>query len=196
MNTNDTRFHVAQFHPDRHALIAGHIRAILALIEEQPEREGLLETPERWASFITEFLTPPPFTLTTFDAEGHDAMIVQTKIPFFSLCEHHLAPFFGTAAVAYIPGARICGLSKLARLVQHHARRLQNQERITQHVARDLAFALRDSQGVAVTLTGRHLCMEMRGVRTHGTPTTTSALLGLFKTDASTRAEFLALTRE
>ena len=153
---------------------------------------GRQRTPERHVSFLTEFLNPPSFNFTTFENEGMDEMVVQVGIPFFSLCEHHVVPFFGTAAVAYVPEKTICGLSKLARAVQHYARALQNQERITTQVADRLMTEL-SPKGVAVLLSARHMCMEMRGVRTHSTWTRTEALRGLFKEDARARSEFLAL---
>lgn len=153
-------------------------------------REGLANTPKRYVKFLREFLAPQPFNLTTFTNEGNDEMIVQTNIPFYSLCEHHLAPFFGTAAVAYIPNGKIVGLSKLARTVDHFARRMQNQERITSQVAEYLNEKLKP-RGVAVQLTAQHLCMSMRGVCKPGALTTTTKLLGLVKEDEKARAEFL-----
>lgn len=117
-------------------------------------------------------------------------MIVQTNIPFHSLCEHHIAPFFGTATIAYIPNKRIVGLSKLSRTLETFARRLQNQERITMQVA-EFLFNELEPIGVGVQLTAKHMCMEMRGVKKHDTHTTTTKLIGVFKTDASVRQEFL-----
>jgi GTP cyclohydrolase IA len=172
--------------------IQGATLALLGAIGEDPQREGLRETPRRVAKFWQEFLTPPPFTFTTFDAEGMDEVVVQHGIPFFSLCEHHLVPFFGHAAVAYLPNGRIVGLSKLARTVQHFAQRLQNQERMTLEIA-DLLQAKLAPRGVAVVLQARHLCMEMRGARTHDTQTVTSALRGTFRDDARARQELMAL---
>jgi GTP cyclohydrolase I len=166
------------------------IRTFLAAIGENVEREGLVDTPMRYTKFMREFMAPKEFKLTTFDAEGTDEMIVQTRIPFYSLCEHHMAPFFGHAAVAYIPKGRIVGLSKLARTVDHFAQRLQNQERITSQVADFLQQGLNPT-GVAVQLTAQHLCMSMRGVQKHGAMTTTTKLIGAFHTDDKARAEFL-----
>ena len=140
--------------------------------------------------FYQEFLSPPEYNFTVFDSEGYDQMIVQKDIHFYSLCEHHLAPFFGTASVAYIPDGKIVGLSKLARTVEYYARRLQNQERITNQVAQKLQETLLPL-GVAVTLKATHLCMEMRGVKTHNTTTTTSKLTGAFKEVPEARAEYL-----
>lgn len=156
-------------------------------------REGLQETPKRYIKFLTEFLSPPEWNCTTFDAEGYDNMIVQTNIPFYSLCEHHLAPFFGHGHIAYIPNKRIVGLSKLARTLETFSRRFQNQERITNQVADFLMNEL-DPLGVAVVLEAEHLCMAMRGVKKPNTKTRTSKLTGIFEKQAETRAEFLALT--
>lgn len=163
---------------------------ILESIGEDPNREGLRDTPKRYLKFLTEFLSPPDFNFTTFAGEDVDEMIVQTNIPFYSLCEHHIAPFFGTADVAYIPNGRIVGLSKLARTVELYARRLQNQERITHQIAARLQQEL-DAKGVAVHLKAQHLCMAMRGVKKHDTHTSTTKLLGLLKTDSAARNEFL-----
>ena len=162
---------------------------ILQYLGEDPTREGLLETPKRYIKFMKEFLTPKEFNFTSFDAEGTDEMIVQTNIPFYSLCEHHIAPFFGVANVAYIPKGKIVGLSKLARTVDLYANRLQNQERITTQVAERLQKEL-SPLGVAVTLKAQHLCMNMRGVKKHNTWTTTSKMIGVFKEDAKAREEF------
>lgn len=159
---------------------------------QDPEREGLQDTPKRVAKFYREFLSPAEFNFTVFDSEHYDEMIVQKDIPFYSLCEHHLAPFFGTATVAYIPNGKIVGLSKLARCVQHYASNLQNQERITSQVAKKLQEEL-NPVGVAVKLTARHFCMEMRGVKAQGVNTTTTKLIGAFKDNHETRDEFLKL---
>lgn len=168
------------------------VAEILKIIGHDVTREGLRETPKRVAKFMLDWHTPDPFNFTTFDAEGSDEMIVQTGIPFFSMCEHHMLPFFGEATVAYIPNGRIVGLSKLARCVQHHARGLQNQERITRSVAEMLTRELKP-EGVGVVLKARHMCMEMRGVRAHDTVTVTSSLLGSFREDSRCRAEFLSM---
>jgi GTP cyclohydrolase IA len=170
-----------------------NVRRILQAVNENPTREGLIETPARYMKFLTEFLSPPEFKLTTFAAEKTDEMIVQSGISFFSLCEHHLAPFFGEATVAYIPNGKIVGLSKLARTVEKFSRKLQNQERITTEIADHLEEQLKP-RGIAVMLRARHLCMEMRGVRKQGAETTTSCLRGLFKEDGRSRAEFLQLS--
>jgi len=172
--------------------IQKNIRAIIESLDDNPDREGLIDTPRRYESFLREFLSPEDFSPTVFTSEGYDEMIVQRNIAFYSMCEHHLLPFFGTATVAYIPGDKIIGLSKLARTVDYFSRRLQNQERVTMQIADFLNNEL-SPKGVGVVLTARHLCMEMRGIEKPGAETTTSCLRGLFKTDASTRSEFLDL---
>ncbi len=174
--------------------VAANIAAIIKHIDKEPGREGLRETPNRYAKFIEEFTSPPAFTPTTFASEGYNEMIVQDNIAFYSLCEHHLLPFFGTGTVAYIPNERIIGLSKLARTLEHHSRRLQNQERITEQVAEYLQDILKP-KGVGVVLSARHLCMEMRGVSKPNVCTTTSTLRGIFKTNPRTRGEFLNLKK-
>lgn len=157
-------------------------------------REGLQDTPKRFLKFYKEFLSPPEFKFTTFHSEGYDEMILQKNIPFYSLCEHHLAPFFGVAHVAYLPNVKIVGLSKLARTVEYYARRFQNQERITTQIAERLQKEL-SPDGVAVVIEAEHLCMSMRGVKKHGAKTTTSKLIGAFKDDLNCRNEFLSLLK-
>ena len=169
-----------------------HIRSIIGYLGEDPHREGLIKTPERIAQFYEEFLNPPQFGFTSFENDGSDEMIVQTDIAFYSLCEHHMLPFFGSAAIGYIPNGRIVGLSKLARTVDVFSRKLQNQERITRQVADCLESALTPI-GVGVVLKARHLCMEMRGIQKRGTITKTSCLYGVFREKAEARAEFMAL---
>jgi GTP cyclohydrolase I len=171
-----------------------HFQQILKALGEDPTREGLKETPKRYIKFMREFLEPKEFNFTTFDAEGTDEMIIQTNIPFYSICEHHTAPFFGIANVAYIPAEKIVGLSKLARTVDLFANRFQNQERITSQIAEKLQAEL-NPRGVAVHLKAQHLCMCMRGVKKHDTWTSTSKLLGLFKEDLNVRNEFLSLIK-
>lgn len=163
---------------------------LLEHIGEDPTREGLVDTPKRVLKFYKEFLSPPEFNFTVFDGESYDEMIIQKNIPFFSLCEHHIAPFFGYAHVAYIPNGKIVGLSKLARTVEYYSRRLQNQERITNQVAERLQEEL-NPLGVAVTISARHFCMEMRGVKTHDVHTTTTKLLGFFKDRQDARQEYM-----
>lgn len=167
------------------------IRELLQAVGHDTDREGLQRTPARVARFYREFLAPVATpAMTTFDAEGTDEMVVIGSIPFYSLCEHHLLPFFGTATVGYVPRDRIVGLSKVPRVVQAFAHGLQNQERLTQQVAKHLMTVL-EPKGVGVVLHARHLCMEMRGVQIAGALTTTSALRGVFLDDSRCRREFL-----
>tara|TARA_R110001632_G_scaffold96953_1_gene203353 strand:- start:1422 stop:2294 length:873 start_codon:yes stop_codon:yes gene_type:complete len=170
--------------------VEDNVKRLLQYFGEDANREGLQDTPKRFIKFFKEFLNPPKWECTTFEGEGYDEMIVQTNIPFHSLCEHHIAPFFGTGTIAYIPNKRIVGLSKLARTLETYSRRLQNQERITMQVAEFLWEELQP-KGVAVQLSAKHMCMEMRGVKKHDTYTTTTKLLGIFKKDPSARNEFL-----
>jgi len=171
-----------------------HFQQILKHLGEDTNREGLIETPKRYIKFMREFLEPKIFNFTTFDAEGTDEMILQTNIPFYSICEHHTAPFFGFANVAYIPNNKIVGLSKLARTVDLYANRFQNQERITTQIAERLQNEL-NPIGVAVNLKAQHLCMCMRGVKKHDTWTQTSKMIGVFKEDEKARNEFLNLIK-
>jgi len=167
---------------------------LLEYFGEDTNREGLQDTPKRYINFFKEFLSPPKWNCTTFESEGYDEMIVQSNIPFQSLCEHHIAPFFGEGFIAYIPKKRIVGLSKLARTLETFSRRLQNQERITKQVAEFLEKEL-EPLGVAVVLKAKHMCMEMRGVKKHNTWTTTSTMKGVFKDDSKARNEFLNLIK-
>jgi len=166
-----------------------NVRRILEYIGEDLNREGLIETPKRYIKFLKQFLTPDEYNFTTFSSEGYDEMIVQKNIPFFSICEHHMAPFFGHATVGYIPNGKIVGLSKLTRTVEWYGRKLQNQERITHQIAQRLQDEL-NPVGVAVSLNARHFCMEMRGVRTHDVYTRTTKLIGAFKDKPEAREEF------
>jgi GTP cyclohydrolase I len=171
-----------------------HFQQILINLGEDPTREGLVDTPKRYIKFMKEFLCPKSFNFTCFDAEGTDEMILQTNIPFYSLCEHHTAPFFGVAHIAYIPDKKIVGLSKLARTVDLYANQFQNQERITTQIAEKIQKEL-NPKGVAVSLKAQHLCMCMRGVKKHDTWTVTSKMLGAFKEDDKARNEFLNLIK-
>lgn len=164
---------------------------ILYTMGENVGREGLKETPNRYVKFLEEFLNPPAFEFTTFKADNDEMVIVQ-DIDFYSLCEHHMAPFFGKGAIAYVPTDRIVGLSKLPRALDLFARKFQNQERIAHQLAEFIMEKLKP-KGVGVILKARHLCMEMRGVRKPGTMTTTSAMRGVFKDDLNCRQEFLKL---
>ncbi len=155
--------------------------------------ESVRDTPRRMARMYAELLTPAPFTPTTFPNDGgYDELVVARDIPFHSLCEHHLLPFIGVAHVAYLPGVRIIGLSKLARVVESFARAMQVQERLTTQVAAWLQRELAP-KGVGVVLEAEHLCMSLRGVEKAGARTRTSALHGRVRDDPRTRQEFLAL---
>ncbi len=156
-------------------------------------REGLKDTPRRFVNFMSEFLNPPEFKFTTFEKDS-DEMVIVRNIPFYSLCEHHIAPFFGTGHIAYIPNESIVGISKLPRTLDMFSRRLQNQERITKQVAEYVQEKL-NPKGVAVVLQARHMCMEMRGVEKPGSETITSCMIGAFKTELNTRQEFLNLIK-
>ena len=177
--------------------IERNVREILEAIGEDPERNGLLDTPRRVAKMYSELFEglhsdPTEHLKVTFE-EQHDEMVMVRDIPFTSLCEHHLVPFMGKAHLAYIPGesGRITGLSKLARTVEGFARRLQVQERMTAQIADALDRVL-EPRGALVVIEAEHLCMAMRGVRKPGTVTVTSAVRGIFRSDAVTRNEALA----
>lgn len=154
----------------------------------------MVDTPKRMAAAYAEMLTPRSFDLTTFpNDEGYDELVVARAIPVHSVCEHHMLPFLGLAHVGYLPGERILGLSKLARVVEFFARRPQVQERLTKQVA-DWLHANLQPRGVGVVIEAEHLCMTVRGVRSGGTSTITSRLIGTLREDPRSRAEFLALT--
>jgi GTP cyclohydrolase IA len=171
------------------------VAELLAALGHDPSSEELRETPRRVAASYAELLHPEPFTSTTFpNDEGYDELVLAKAIPFRSLCQHHLLPFVGVAHVGYLPAGRILGLSKLARVVELFARRLQLQERLTKQVADWLHEEL-DPKGVGVVLEAEHLCMSLRGVRAAGSRTVTSALHGRLRDDPRSRQEFLALTR-
>jgi GTP cyclohydrolase IA len=176
------------------AAAARAVRDLLAALGEDVESEGLRGTPRRVARAYAELLTPHPFRTTTFpNEEGYDELVVARDIPFHSLCEHHLLPFHGVAHVGYLPGERIVGLSKLGRVVELYARRLQVQERLTTQVADWLQRELQP-KGAGVVIEAEHLCMSLRGIQKPGARTVTSALHGLVQDDPRTRQEFLALT--
>ncbi len=172
------------------------VRQILEEIGEDPDRQGLLGTPERVHRMYTEltagYHVNPDRLINgaVFDVD-YSEMVVVKDIPFYSLCEHHLLPFFGTAGVAYIPRGRVVGLSKIPRIVEMYSRRLQVQERLTQQIA-DFLMERLDPKGVGVVIEATHLCAVMRGVRKAGTVMTTSAVLGLFRANDKTRSEFFA----
>jgi GTP cyclohydrolase IA len=178
------------------ARVARLVRELLEAIGEDPEREGLLDTPRRVADMYAELfegleVDPGEHLRVTFEA-GHDEMVMVRDIPFTSLCEHHLVPFVGHAHVAYLPGpeGRITGLSKMARLVEGFARRLQVQERLTTDVVEAMERELRP-RGSIVVIEAEHFCMSMRGVKKPGATTVTSAVRGVFRDDAAYRAEAL-----
>lgn len=183
-----------------HQRAAAAVRELLLACGEDPDRQGLVDTPARVARAYEEmfaglYTNPDEVLSTTFD-EGHDELVLVKDIPMYSTCEHHLVPFHGVAHVGYIPGSsgRVTGLSKLARVVDLYAKRPQVQERLTGQVADALMRRL-DPRGVIVVLEAEHLCMAMRGIRKPGSTTTTSAVRGQFKTSAPSRAEALALIR-
>jgi GTP cyclohydrolase I len=177
--------------------IADNVTDILTALGEDPRREGLVKTPERVERalrFMTRGYEQDPKAVINgaLFTEDYQEMIVLKELDFFSLCEHHILPFFGKAHVAYLPKNRIVGISKLARLVEVYARRLQVQERMTTQIANILMDEL-DPQGVAVVLQAEHLCMRMRGVEKQNSVVVTSAMLGVFRTHQETRQEFMTL---
>lgn len=175
-------------------------RRFLKTLGEDPDRPGLLETPIRmekaWRDWTAGYQQDPAQVLKVFEdgAEQYNELIVIRNIPVYSHCEHHLAPFFGTATIGYLPNGKIVGLSKLTRLVECFARRLQVQERLTTQVAEALMQHLQP-KAVGVVISCRHMCMESRGIRTSGEETITSAMLGELQPNLGLRTEFLALAR-
>lgn len=169
---------------------------LLTALGRDPSGPHLADTPRRVADALIEMTTPEDFDFTTFpNDENYDDMVVEIGIPIHSLCEHHMLPFFGVAHIAYIPGDRILGISKLARVARMFARDLQVQERLTAQIANWLDEALQP-RGVGVVIEAEHLCQSLRGVKAPGTKTVTSALRGSMRTDSRTREEFLSLTRQ
>lgn len=176
--------------------IKGAVRTILTAVGEDPDREGLLETPRRVAKMYAEMFEglkkdPGKHLEVTFPEE-YDELVLVRDIPFTSMCEHHLLPFTGVAHVGYLPNGRVTGLSKLARVVEEVARRPQVQERMSQTIA-DLIEERLESAGVAVVIRAEHSCMSIRGVKKHGSNTVTSALRGVFKANQASRAEVMSL---
>ncbi|MFF0577939.1 GTP cyclohydrolase I [Streptosporangium saharense] len=170
-------------------------RALLSALGVALDREGMAESPGRMARALAEMCTPRPFDATTFPNDrDYEQLVIERRIPFESLCEHHMLPFTGMAYVAYLPGKRILGLSKLARLVEWFAHGPQVQERLTQQIADWLQENLRP-KGVGVVLEAEHLCMSLRGARVDGAATLTSAVHGLLRDDARARQEFFQLAR-
>jgi GTP cyclohydrolase I len=169
--------------------------AFLAALNVDTGSEGMRDTPARMVRAYAEFFAPRPFEITTFpNDEGYDELVLARRIPFRSVCEHHLLPFVGVAHVGYLPEARILGLSKLARIVEHFSCRPQVQERLTKQIADWLQSNLAP-HGVGVVLEAEHTCMTLRGALASGSSTITSTLLGTLRSDARAREEFFALTR-
>jgi GTP cyclohydrolase I len=177
--------------------LAETVATLLEQLGENRDREGLLETPRRVADslrYLTEGYAADPSTVVgdaLFALAGYDDMVVVKDIVFYSLCEHHLLPFFGRVHIGYVPEGRVVGLSKLPRLVDMYSRRLQVQERMTREIAEAINTVV-TPRGVGVVVEGRHLCMEMRGVEKQNSQTLTSCMLGVFRTDQRTRSEFLS----
>ena len=179
--------------------IQNAVREILIAVGENPDREGLLETPKRVANMYEEIFAglteDPKQHIKLFNEQSNDEMVIVKDIPFYSMCEHHLLPFFGKAHIGYIPSDnKIIGLSKLARIVDNFAKKPQVQERLTSDIADFLNDNLQP-KGVAVIMEAEHMCMTMRGARAAGSKTQTSALRGIMRTDAKTRAEVLSLLK-
>lgn len=179
--------------------IQNAVREILIAVGEDPDREGLLETPKRVANMYEEIFAglteDPKQHIKLFNEQSNDEMVIVKDIPFYSMCEHHLLPFFGKAHIGYIPSDnKIIGLSKLARIVDNFAKKPQVQERLTSDIADFLNDNLQP-KGVAVIMEAEHICMTMRGARAAGSKTQTSALRGIMRTDAKTRAEVLSLLK-
>ena len=191
--TSDTQFDVGRTAPIDLERAERAVSDLLEALGQDTDDEHLQETPRRVATLLGEMLTAQSFKLTTFpNDEGYDELVLARDIPFHSLCRHHMLPFVGVAHVGYLPGDRILGLSKLARVVDHFARGLQVQERLTKQVADRLQDEL-DPKGIGVVLEAEHLCMSLRGVRASGSRTVTSALHGVLRSDQRSRAELFAL---
>jgi len=174
------------------------VLSILEAIGEDPKREGLVDTPRRIADMYSELFVgldlDPKAELTVSYEEGHHEIVILRDIPFYSMCEHHLLPFYGLVHIGYIPNGSVIGMSKLARAVEVLSRRPQIQERLTTQIAETLLQAL-NPDGVAVVIQAEHMCMTLRGVRKPGSNVITSATRGLFRSKAATRAEFLSLVQ-
>lgn len=184
---------------DNREQIEEHVKAILQLIGEDVEREGLLETPARVTRMYEEIyggygVDPRDVLGVVFD-EQHEELVIVKDIVYYSQCEHHTAPFFGKIHIGYIPSGKIAGLSKFARLVEVITRRLQVQERITSDIANTIEEVLKP-HGIMVVVEGEHLCMCARGIKKPGSKTVTSAVRGSFRSDAALRSEFLSLIKE
>ncbi|NQT19652.1 MAG: GTP cyclohydrolase I FolE [Planctomycetes bacterium] len=175
------------------------VRLLLEAIGEDPDRDGLQETPRRVAKMCDEILlgmnVDPSQIIKVLKSEDHDEIVLVKNIPFHSICEHHLLPFVGVAHVAYIPdGSRVTGISKLARVVEVHSRKLQVQERLTTNIAETIMTALKPRGAIAI-LEAEHMCMTMRGIKKPGARTVTSVVRGIFRENPATRAEAMALIR-
>lgn len=179
--------------------IKAAVREIIIGVGEDPNREGLRDTPRRVAEMYAEVFSglreDPADVLSVGFEEGHQEMVIVKDIPFYSMCEHHFLPFHGVAHVGYIPNGRVVGLSKLARAVEILARRPQLQERLSTQLA-EVVMKTLEPQGVGVVISANHLCMQMRGVRKPGSLTVTSAMRGVFQRSSATRAEFMSLVNE
>jgi GTP cyclohydrolase IA len=193
---SDDDIEAASHHPVDQERIRAAVREILVAVGEDPDREGLLETPDRVARMYAELfcglhMDPREHLKKTFTVK-HDEMVVQRDIDFASVCEHHLLPFMGQAHIAYLPSGKVVGLSKLARVVEVVSHRPQVQERMTEEIA-DLVMREIDARGVGVIIEATHTCMTIRGVRKPGSVCITSAMRGTFQTNPATRAELMAL---
>ena len=194
------RWIVFPWEGDAESGLEDNIRRLLQYVGDDPAREGLLETPHRvakaWRHWCGGYGKDPKAILKVFEdgAEKHDQMVTVRDIPIYSHCEHHLAPIFGTVTISYIPNGKIVGLSKLSRLADMYARRLQVQERLTDQIA-DALFEHLEAKGVGVVIKARHMCMESRGICQQGHHTVTTALRGAMKDEPDTRAEFLRLAQ-
>ena len=181
--------------------LAETVAALLEQLGENPDREGLIDTPTRVSEslrYLTEGYASDPATIVgdaLFALDGYDDMVLVKDIAFFSLCEHHLLPFFGRAHIGYVPDGRVVGLSKLPRLVDAFSRRLQVQERMTREIAEAINTTV-NPRGVGVVVEARHLCLEMRGVQKETSQTLSSCMLGVFRSDQRTRSEFLSHIRQ
>lgn len=197
---NPNEWVVFPWEGDSASSIQDNIRRLLQYVGDDPSREGLHETPKRvakaWAHWCGGYDGDPAKILKVFSdgAENHDQMVTVKDIPIYSHCEHHMAPIFGTVTISYIPNGKIVGLSKLSRLAEMYARRLQVQERLTDQIA-DALFQHLQPKGVGVVIKARHMCMESRGICQQGHHTITTALRGAMRDEAETRAEFLQLAR-
>jgi len=174
--------------------LENNVKEFLDILGEDSNRNGLRDTPKRVARAWIELTTPPEFSLTTFDSNGYDEMIISKDINYYTFCEHHLLPFFGVVHIGYIPDKKIVGLSKLARTVECFSKRLNTQEYLTDNIAEFLYLNLKP-KGIGVIIEGRHLCQEMRGIKKRG-KMITSALRGIFLSKLEAKEEFLKLCKK